>query len=513
MQTNLQSSMKDYATYLPAMSSFYVKQLGKSSNDPNFINPTRIPAGFEKGINALDFLNDPNGYFYYPSILYSAGHAERNLSKCNDKEPLIHKRNRANTVVVGDSGGFQIATNVIKVDWATFATPAGDVFREGILRYLEHTSDWSMTLDIPAISAIEPYSLKTGLTKFQDTLDLSIINLHYFMKHRKPEATKFLNVLSGSNIENARIWYDNVKNFSSPSEVVKMGYPANHTLEGYAFAGVNMKNMSALLERLISLRDDGLLKGKDWIHFLGIGRLDWSCFLTSIKRQIVKHHNKNLNISFDAASPFVSVAYGLSYNYNYFTPKKLSYSMDRAIDDKQFKNTSYPMPWQSPIMDRLTTGDVCVMGPTCTNKNGKTGRTSWDTFSYLLYMAHNVFNHISAVQEINRLADIEYIRNPVSYKSWRRQSKSSSHNEVSLFVPSNILFFNDFVEKLFDPKNAKNSLNMISENKAFLDSISFGGTNTNTFSSMFEAENIIPSDDVLSDLNNEKLTDLENEND
>ena len=33
--------------------------------------------------------------------------------------------------------------------------------------------------------------------------------------------------------------------------------------------------------------------------------------------------------------------------------------------------------------------------------------TSWDTLSYILYMGHSVYNHITAVQEANRLTDIE----------------------------------------------------------------------------------------------------------
>ena len=31
----------------------------------------------------------------------------------------------------------------------------------------------------------------------------------------------------------------------------------------------------------------------------------------------------------------------------------------------------------------------------------------WDSLSYVLIMAHNVYQHIDAVQEANRLCDIE----------------------------------------------------------------------------------------------------------
>jgi hypothetical protein len=39
------------------------------------------------------------------------------------------------------------------------------------------------------------------------------------------------------------------------------------------------------------------------------------------------------------------------------------------------------------------------------NKNGKWGKTSWDSFSYALLMGHNVWMHLTAVQEANQRFD------------------------------------------------------------------------------------------------------------
>ena len=49
--------------------------------------------------------------------------------------------------------------------------------------------------------------------------------------------------------------------------------------------------------------------------------------------------------------------------------------------------------------------DICYYKPGDVNKNGKEGRTSWDSFSYCLLMAHNVWMHLTAVQEANRRLD------------------------------------------------------------------------------------------------------------
>jgi len=502
----------NYAFYLPAISGFYTKQLGKIGSDPTFVPTERIPAKFEHGLDGLDFLKTTNSYYHYGVALYSAGHADRNLTRCDNKEPMIHKRDRTKTTIVGDSSGFQLATGVIKMDWANIKGAAGDKFREEILRYLEHTSDWSMTLDVPAFAAVPPLSAKTGLTKFEDTLDISVHNLHYFMKHRVPGATKFLNVISGSTPDNSKQWYDTIKHFSIPSSVKEMGFTEDRTLEGWAFAGINMKHMPSVLNRMLDLIEDDLIATKDWIHFLGIGRLKWACYLTSIKRQLQKHYNPNINISFDAASPFVAAGgYALSYNYNYFTPNKLTYSMGKSIDDKGLKGSTLEMPHQGPIMERLVAGDICYMGPTDANKNGKIGKTSWDTTSYLLIMAHNVYNHIQAVQETLRLADVEYARTSVDYRDAVGFGKKAPN--LSEFLPNDILYFNNFVEVLFNPAvPMPDKRQMIVDNTTFLNSISFGGVEAARkakSNDIFDTAEEVPDDDDMASLDNEKLMALE----
>lgn len=457
-----------WAKYLPAISGFYTTHLGKAEADTEFVPESRIPEKFELGLKGLDFLKGPEeAYFSYKFGLYSAGHAERNLTKCDDREPMIHRREK-DTILIGDSGGFQIATGVIKMDWTTVMTPAGDKLREEILRYLEHTADWSMTLDVPAFAALPPLSEKTGLTKFEDCLDVTEYNLKYFMKHRVPGATKFLNVLSGSSNETSKTWYERVIPYSIPEAVEGMGYTADRTLEGWAFAGVNMRDMKTALERMIDLREDGLLETKDWIHFLGIGRLDWACYLTSIERQL-KKYNPNINISFDAASPFVAAGgYALSYNYNKFHPDQLTYAMGRGLDNKALKGSKLGMTFQGPIMERCTVGDLCVMGPGDLNKHGKEGKTSWDTTTYAIVMGHNVYNHIQAVQEINRHADIVYATKTVDYRDWAKKIKVS----ICDFLPNNIFFFNSFVEELFS-RDKDGAYQLLKDYEGQLSSISF----------------------------------------
>lgn len=502
---NLGKRQRDYAVYLPAISSFYVKQLDKIITRDRA--DSRVPAGFEHGNEGLDFLNELNTYYHYPYGLYSAGHAQLDLAKTDNDEPMVQQRDRSKTVILGDSGGFQIATGVIKLDWTNAkdpADPARIAICERILRWLEHTADWSMTLDIPAFAAVEPLSKKTGLTKFQDTLDISLLNLDYFVRNRVPGKTRFLNVLSGTDESTSKQWYEAVKHFSKPAFVAEAYGDSNRALEGYAFAGINMKDLSCVLNRLLDLREDGLLEGKDWIHFLGTGKLQWACYLTAIQRELRKHDNPNITLSFDAASPFVNVAYGQTYAHNFFEPGKFGYYMDRAFDQQSLKGSDLPAPFgHSPIMSRLTMGDLCAMSVGDQDKNGKAklaegqplvdkegnpklddqgnqlyaerDSTSWDTQSYLYYMAHSVFNHIDAVQEANRLSDVEVYRESVDYAHWKKPAKKSSKaGEVSPYVPVNILLFRKFAEDFFNPANP-DPRKMITDYAEFLQHISLGG--------------------------------------
>ena len=210
--TDLGKRQSDYAVYLPAISSFYTKQLQKTLANPN---DWRTPAGFELGNAGLDFLKKDQSYYHYPYGLYSAGHAHLDPARSDNEEPMVQLRDRSYTTILGDSGGFQVASGVLKLDWSNAKDP-NDPSRlelcEKILRWLEHTADWAMTLDIPGFAAVPPYNKKTGLTKIQDTIDISMLNLDYFVRNRVPGKTKFLNVLSGTDQKSADDWYESESN-------------------------------------------------------------------------------------------------------------------------------------------------------------------------------------------------------------------------------------------------------------------------------------------------------------
>ena len=223
---------------------------------------------------------------------------------------------------------------------------------------------------------------------------------------------------------------------------------------------------------------------------MGIGRLDWACYLTSIQRQL-RNYEPKVTISFDCASAFLAVAKGQMYSYPSYTSKRFGYNMKKAVDDRLLKESKKQMPFNGPIASRMTLGHMCRLGPDEPNKLGKVAKTSWDNGSYLLAMASNVYIHVNAVQEANRLADMEYTKFNLSYKDWTKQKRSSMVNQVSDFVPANILFFNSFVEEFFDKdKTHAERMEMIDHNRPFLDEISFDGQKGNVFGNLFDMSDV-----------------------
>jgi len=475
-QEHLGDKSRDFAVFLPAISNFYNTFISKQRvTGGTHIPAERIPKGFDNGVEGLNFLNPEKGMYTYPTALYSAGHACLNMEQVNDRDSMVVNRDRKFSTIVGDSGGYQIGRGVIKFDWKDFEGNKANKVRSDILNWLELTSDWAMTLDVPTWAADDLNSPKTGLTSFKDTLDGTIYNNKFFQKNRLGQ-TKLLNVLQGDDWETAQIWYDAVKDFE---------------FEGWAMGGINMCDMEVMLKRLIIMRDEKKLEGKDWMHVLGTSQLDWACYLTGVQRQVREHINPNFTISFDSASAFLSTANGLVYTQNMFTPSRWSFIMDKAPDDKKLKGSNIPFPFQSAIGDRLKIGDVCWYGEGDMNKNNKEGKTAWDSFSYCLMMAHNVYNQIRAVQVANDFNDIERVVHKPDVKHWRKTKASDTTDEHSTYVPRNILYFNTLVEQVF---TSEKPMEVIANASSFLADIrgtrwaraTGGGKGTNNFSSLFE---------------------------
>ena len=405
-QDNMAVRQKDYAVFLPALSSFYSFQICKYGKK---IQQHRIPQAMQHGIQGLDFLNPDKSYFYYPWCLYSAGHAILEVGP-DEKEEMVRNRNPS-SFVLGDSGGFQIGKGVWEGDWRDPNCSKAQAKRDGVLRWMDAYMDYGMVLDIPAWVARSPKGQeKTKISTYQEAVNGTRINNEYWMKHRTGRC-KFLNVLQGENHTEADDWYQQMKDYCDPRK-----YPQTH-FNGWAMGGQNMCDIHLVLRRVVALIRDGLLEEgvHDWMHFLGTSKLEWALLLTDIQRAVRKHHNPKFTISFDCASPFMANAKGLVYAETRMNDReKWTYSMEAGLDDKKYARDTrlygdvaraegIPTFVDSHLSKHLMVKDICCYAPGDLNMIGKEGKTSWDSFSYAIQMAHNVWKHIDAVLSANEL--------------------------------------------------------------------------------------------------------------
>ena len=476
-QDNLTSKQNDYAVFLPAISGFYATYIGKQRDPVNgpYVDPkTRMPAGM-KDMEMMNWLNSAKGLFPYKWSLYSGGHANLDLTKQDWSEDMVRNR-EPGTLMLGDSGGFQIAKGLWEGEWRDPTSPevmakmaelkakgiehvldlkpdgtpkhdkngnkkyvkidhvknyqnlldAAQKKREAVVKWLDGVSDYGMTLDIPTwVIHDKNASDKCGITTLEEAVAATKYNNDYYMRHRKGAKNggmKVLNVLQGANHADADRWYETMKHYCDPNI-----YPDTH-FDGWSMGGQNMCDVHLVLRRLVALRHDGLLKEgiHDWMHFLGTSKLEWAVLLTVIQRAVRKYVNPAFTISFDCASPFLATANGQVYFENVFPNNgKWSYRMAPVLDDKKYAADTRPWKdglladiqiekknspihnWEdSPISRLLKMKDICIYAPGDLNKNGKeSAKTSWDSFSYALLMGHNVWLHLTAVQEANRRFD------------------------------------------------------------------------------------------------------------
>lgn len=544
MQDNLTVKQQDYAVFLPAISGFYATFIGKQRVG-TYVDPARMPAAL-KDMEQFNWLNSSRSEFPYRWSLYSGGHANLDVKKTDASEDMVRNR-EAGSFILGDSGGFQIAKGLWEGEWrdpngAEVQQRLADLAAQGthtvtnargktvtvdpladykkliaaaqnkraaVLEWLDTISDYGMILDIPTwVIHDAKASAACGITTIEEAIAATKYNNLYFMQHRRGRetGTKFLNVLQGDNHTSAESWYEEMKEFCDPKK-----YPGTH-FDGWAMGGQNVADVHLVLKRLVALKFDNLLQPgiHDWMHFLGISKLEWAVLLTAIQRAVRKHINPNFTISFDCASPFLATANGQMY-YQIDLPHdgKWSYKMRPGADDHKYatdirlfrdallqdRDLGFQHFEDSPVSRHLMIKDICVYADGDLNKVGKVSKTSWDSFSYMLMMAHNVWMHIESVQRANREFDAGFRPSML----WHANGDHAK--------------FEDIVEAVFTAKDKKTALEIIDYYDSYWMDIpgsrGFKGKKSKNSKTMFDT--LFEVVDDADDLDEDQAEDLMNQ--
>ncbi len=286
--------------------------------------------------------------FYHPYFLLSAGH--------NYKEFELRKKyGLEDSFVIGDSGGYQIATGAIKWEKSV---------RETIFKWLENNSDIALNLDIP------PRKEYDG--KFQECFDISLDNFKYFEQNQSGK-TKFLTVLQGNSLEQYKFWYNAVKDFE---------------FGGLAIGGC-MHNLGRLIMVFAMLLEEKELEKKrnNYIHILGMSGLNDFLVIEMIQKFLNKKFGNKLQLSTDSSSPNLATVFG-------------QYYYDVNWDKYSFKSLHI----HRELNDEIELACKFHSCPACEGRTYKDFQ-EWKTKDYMHMTHHNMFVYITAVKQIYSLID------------------------------------------------------------------------------------------------------------
>ena len=236
--------------------------------------------------------------YRHTDILITAGHHFKKDDYKNDLG-LTDKN-----LVMGDSGGYQIASGAIKWDMS---------IRERIFKWLEHNSDIAMNLDIP------PKIKYEGM--YEECLKISKDNFKYFADNQSGN-TDFLNVVQGTNDLEYINWYNEMKD-----------YP----FQGWAVGGGG-RNVYAFMSGVMSLVQGGehLKDTNKYFHILGISKIKDFLMLNQLQKSL-NEVDSNIVVTTDSSSPDRAVVFG-SYYHSYDFKKPAFRSINVPKYDDTFKD-------------------------------------------------------------------------------------------------------------------------------------------------------------------------------
>lgn len=396
MTENLTARVQNYAVYLPAVQPGSAERLRAAASK---MRPGTW--GHRTRREDLDWLQPQNRHWHYKWCLASAGTM---LDLRNDS--TIITRNR-NTLVVGDSGGYQIGSGALAAtrEWLPHADDPKLIMkkwlesdtRHKIVRWLDTKTNYATTIDMPLWVRLPEWKKSpfNQLTEAQLTA-LSVDNLRFIDANRdRQTGCKFLNVLQAltlpddvaESMASEQRWYEAVRDFP---------------FEGWAYGGAvgASGGIYRVLRRLLLTRDDGLLANpRNWFHALGVSTPIWAVFLTAVQRAVRATVNPDFTVSFDSSSPYQIGGKFCRYaehplfgedikNWTIRVAKFPTGYAEANADTDEF------IPSISPIMKNWSIRDLN------THKGKKKGRRI-DALADEIVLNHNVYVYARAMIDAN----------------------------------------------------------------------------------------------------------------
>ena len=362
--------------FLPA---FQITTIGDISN------PSTERSMFP-GAKELNWYDPDNEHWHYCVGLYSLGQSSLDLKDPNER--ILTQRDRSRTLLIADSGGYQLGHNTFKaikeeVTPRFLQSEKYNDVRKSVLKWMEAYADYGLIIDFPAWAIGEP---KFIFSEFKDCLRETRRNMEFFRDNLSGDTPlKLLSVIQGRDIWEAINWYDSVKNVKC--------FPYS----GWSFAGPVVKDTTITIKMiLLMLREGRVNQTENWIHLLGRGSPTAIFVFTILQQCLDEFIGQNIRISFDVSNPFLM---GGRYAKTYkpidmgrsgYTMPSVSYSDIKSLI--QVVRTCYPnlerplryWEWSGPF-DAVCNENDLKVPVTLRNKYGI------DTKTYAYYVHRNVY--------------------------------------------------------------------------------------------------------------------------
>ena len=292
---------------------------------------------FKNGFSCRFYSDDFPEKYRHNQVLITAG-AHFKTDDYRNKLGLT-----ADNLVMGDSGGYQIASGAMKWDIK---------HRDRIFKWLEENTDVAMNLDIP------PRLKYQG--KYKECLDISIDNFKYFDKHQNG-STKFMNVVQGDDEVTYQNWYNEVKDFE---------------FSGWGIGGAGgslYRFMSGVLALLNG--KEHLKPNNEYFHILGTSKIRDFLMLIQLQKSL-EDVGSNVTVTTDSSSPDRAVVFGTFYTN--FTIKNATFQSINFPNKKHngniindfsvLPNKSWPRlhDFDDVLADFVGWDDVVKWDPDCT---------------------------------------------------------------------------------------------------------------------------------------------------
>ena len=311
---------RDEAIYLASLSPGFCEDI--QNNQP----ARALPAGLTMA--DLNPLNPSSSLFYSPYMMSSAGQALNSGKAC-----IIKNRDRASSLILADSGGYQVASGKLVI--------RSDADRLAILRWQEAVGDVCLTLDSPTRQP--EHRIVTKAKTQEQCLAETLDHLRFYQQNRANPDTYWLNVLQGNDTAFADTWYEQVKGFG---------------FESFAFAGPLRDDFYHVVRRLLQMMDEQRLENLKWLHVLGTSKVETALMLSAIQRSINQHVAPGLRLSFDTGSPSRLLNWNSIYTALSINGGKMVIKTEKAPEGPEFLGSAEPWPWPSALGRHLTMGDV-----------------------------------------------------------------------------------------------------------------------------------------------------------